>query len=814
MPPAVKAHYDKLVDNKDFPNKDAESWAKSEFMDPASKAWRNLPDFNSLTEEELKILYRDLAETFANMSAHSAILDDKAKTFLNNHYGPRKLFNVPEINSEAKAQIRELLKLLFSGDNEIDNASVMNYEESKILEAAHHNSRKLDSPEVKSAIYNVIQKIKDKSNYSPDFGGLSDGAKSKFFALRLNYIQKSLQTNIEPEPNDLNRLKTEGPAIFESLFKEKGILEAFKKYEPGDKIVSDQIDAALTNTDYTGKIKKDSYIAPTYKDADPNLRQKIDKGFKNFYSDVLKKFVTVHRANIFIKPTSKAIFAAIDKAKIQPTDNLNALIDKSSDIENALRGKEPFKAADHFKWLTEKLSVYKSNGLSDSIEGALRWGYQMNRIVTELIKEAVKDGKLEEAKTALEVLSVMQYGTFTSRTMDAVNGTDVKIFSDGDLSWNKNEGIRFVTGAVDKTMKFGLEATGYLATGIINRARRRHSMFNNSGELRNLSDQRKIALAAQRTADEKKKKADDRADNVQIRDNNAVITAARTHIKDTYAGLTIRQAQSFVNKHENEIRTQKALAAEALGRMEDNEQAHNEFETNQKIVEDFDKIPDRIKEAEKRQKEIKKQIDERHAILSSKGAYGTYNDPITGTPMSETAAADYEVQLNDEIRQLRAEFDNVSAQIEQLKHKQADPAEKKKRDDADANKAKHKAGNDAYLAAKTDYDNAQAEFEKLSTDEKYLDIESTLTQYSDAKEAKEKAKEAKRLRETEWQKWDQKNRNDYEYLMAYWDFLQTGQTKSMFHWSTKALQKKMDQKNANGRTQIEQMFENYKANNY
>ena len=40
--------------------------------------------------------------------------------------------------------------------------------------------------------------------------------------------------------------------------------------------------------------------------------------------------------------------------------------------------------------------------------------------------------------------------------------------------------------------------------------------------------------------------------------------------------------------------------------------------------------------------------------------------------------------------------------------------------------------------------------------------------------------------------WDDKHKNEYLELMGYWDFLQSGNTKSLFHWSTKKLQAKMD----------------------
>ena len=45
--------------------------------------------------------------------------------------------------------------------------------------------------------------------------------------------------------------------------------------------------------------------------------------------------------------------------------------------------------------------------------------------------------------------------------MDALKKEKVTIFSDGKLSWNKNEGVKFVSNALDHTIGFAMKTIGY-----------------------------------------------------------------------------------------------------------------------------------------------------------------------------------------------------------------------------------------------------------------------------------------------------------------------------------------------------------------
>ena len=203
--------------------------------------------------------------------------------------------------------------------------------------------------------------------------------------------------------------------------------------------------------------------------------------------------MTAHHDRIFFNVYAKNIFDAIDGLKdpeVKPTDGIDALINhpKLGDTITNLKTKSPTASA-HLDWFAKTMKAL-SKSIPDAYSGALRNGDQMNHLVSEMATIAinqVKDGSdkdaIKKAKTAMEVLMTMRYGLFTSRTMNAINDTDLNTISDKDLSWNKHEGVQFVTKAFDKTLKFGIQVVGYAATAAVNMYRRKGTAFNHSGQL-------------------------------------------------------------------------------------------------------------------------------------------------------------------------------------------------------------------------------------------------------------------------------------------------------------------------------------------
>ena len=95
-----------------------------------------------------------------------------------------------------------------------------------------------------------------------------------------------------------------------------------------------------------------------------------------------------------------------------------------------------------------------------------------------------------------------------------------------------------------------------------------------------------------------------------------------------------------------------------------------------------------------------------------------------------------------------------------------------------------------YDIAKNKRDNAKTAYENQQNANN--DLADKINIYEEATENITTAQNQIAERQEAADKWDDNNKNEYLELMGYWDFLQSGNTKSLFHVSTKKLQKKMD----------------------
>ena len=272
----------------------------------------------------------------------------------------------------------------------------------------------------------------------------------------------------------INQFKNDFSEIFDTLLTKSTVRSDFLAKAP-DKI-SEPLTKAIELTDYENKDSKD-YLPAKYLD-EKNWMQQFEDWKNDTYEDYLRKFTNPSRGTrIFFSPWSQNIIKAFDKVKIKPTDGLEGILAKKTEIADKLKSSK--NSSDHFDWFVKTVEKLKNAGMGKAVEGALRNGAQMRHLVSGIIAEAVEQGKEKEAKTALEILSVAKYGLSSSRTMDAINKTDMTIFSDGKLSWNKNEGIKMVTGAFDRTIKAGIQGIGYAATGTYNFIQHRRTKIGN-----------------------------------------------------------------------------------------------------------------------------------------------------------------------------------------------------------------------------------------------------------------------------------------------------------------------------------------------
>ena len=289
-----------------------------------------------------------------------------------------------------------------------------------------------------------------------DFTSLPADFKSWFVAPTA-YIPPRATTRIDD-------FKKQYSDIFSELLDSKNtkILQNF--LQQADSTIKKPLTSAIEQTDYANKESPD-FVPEKYPDEKnwvQNLQDKID----DTYEDYFRKFTNSSRGSrIYFSPWAQNIIKAFDKEKIKPTDGLKGILDKKDAILKRLDSSSTAKG--HFDWFSKKMEQLQKD-MPKAFEGALRNGSQMRALVSALIVKAVKEGETDKAKTALEILSVAKYGLSSSRTMDAINKTDVNVFSDGKLSWNKNEGIQFVTKAFDRTIKTGIQGIGYAVTGTYN----------------------------------------------------------------------------------------------------------------------------------------------------------------------------------------------------------------------------------------------------------------------------------------------------------------------------------------------------------
>lgn len=771
MSDGVLNHLNDLIQKNEYPNDTVKSW-KDKFLEAADpqkpdgpkkvKGKDKLPDIKSLSADEFEELYRSFYDVFYSMSQNidNYLGEGNAKTreFIENYFGKDKVFEPTPVQAKTKDEIKRFVDLLLSNTDALA-VSGIEREELSMLRSIQKDPSNIDNPKSRNLLFRLIRSI----SRDIQFGNVSKNIVDLFADVGLDDILNELNKPENVTPEKLQLFENNYVKIFETLYSKDNIYAAFKENEGNDKTISRQIDTALSDTDYTGKINSKNYIAPKYKE-DLNLRQTIDKKLDNTYKNVLKKYLTLHRDNLFIKPEAKAIFEALDKEKIKPTDGINKILEKANDITNRLKGKEPFNAAKHFEWMVNILKSLKDNGKEKTLEAALRNPRQLRSIIEEIVIEALsgKDKKVKEAKTAMEVLSVMQYGLFTSRTMDAINKTDMNIFSDDKLSWNKNEGNQMLTKVTDRALQAGLQLGGYALTAAINGSRRIGSSLRNSDRLNTQSETRKKELEKEKNDWQSTKQKEDIADNKTISDND--IRIQNSGIKD-----------------DTELSNAKAKLKADRVTEESNKQAFKNAEQNFAQWEQYRSDYERLMQISVERVNISREIGRLKAELQA----------MPNPAPDQQAELEAQTKKQESLK-IQKQLDNLEKESDELKSRYPGIRTDKttgKTTIIPYNKFMYRK--DTYGNAKTRRDKAEQAYtnSKNAND----DLDKRIYDYEDGNEQKKAAQDRLDKRADKDKKWDNDNKNEYMELMAYWDFLQSGKTKTkLFHFATNKVQDKMD----------------------
>ena len=494
--------------------KDGDTFVK----DPAAKLYvrKELPDPIYVTagdnwqldDSEWEKMYNAFNDAFQSMYAKRKSLEypepnEKALKFLDRFFGDTasvSLFSYTTASHEAENTIKDLYNLLTGPHGE----RLKQWFNSSDNRGQYFNDE--------FSWDDLIRGLNDKKyNKDPKFrqrmidiaGALdndmqrSDSVVRKIVGLTARLDFSTIASGFENKtvsPDKISLLKANYRELLTTLHKTPKVFEVF---QPNDSSkISKSLNDARKFLDYNNPESK-SYVPPKLKD-DLTLPQRISKWWDDTYENYFEKYTRARGDHIFMSPYAKEICKAIDKEKIKPTDGLAKILESKDAIKKRLSDSK--NAPNHFEWFANTLNDLKDK-MPKAFASALKDGTRMRAIVSQMILRAVRENKIDEAKTALETLAVIRYGYTTSKIMDTFRKSDLTIFSDKDLSINKdNPAMQFINNAMDRTIKFAFNAVGYGITAMGNAVRLSGAKFNGQyGRLGNAAATRKADADKTRT---------------------------------------------------------------------------------------------------------------------------------------------------------------------------------------------------------------------------------------------------------------------------------------------------------------------------
>ena len=480
MPDDVMARFKDLEKNNDF-TKNMEGW-KKDLLNSAGNP-NDLPDLDLLlTYDEWEYLYKEFRNAFRSMEENKeSFSDDKnILNFFYDNFGQNKLFSNGNLSLQSIQKLSSLYSLI----------------EQKAANLTNNNNAyfytKILSDLKRDISGNLLIKIKTQTvtiNDEKDIKKFLDAVRNSLI-YDVNYQNEYTQINdelydigqiLDQDKDFVNQTKIDYfrknySSVFKSLYSSKEIRNIFSNN--GGHLIVNRIERAIGLTDYANKDSKD-YLSPK-RDDKLTFTQEVKKWKEDTYENYLEKYITLKGDRLFLSFEAKNIVKSISSAKIKPTDGLNKILEESSKIKDSLKSKSP-KSVAAFEYFEKTMSEFK-NTMPKAFNGSLKNGKQLRAIVSEMIISAIKNNKMHEAKVAMEILAIVRYGYTTSKTMNALSKDNFEIFSDKGLSWNKNEGVKYVTKAFDKTLKFATLGVGYGITALSNSIKRTGTKFKGGTE--------------------------------------------------------------------------------------------------------------------------------------------------------------------------------------------------------------------------------------------------------------------------------------------------------------------------------------------
>lgn len=811
---------DRLMDNKKkgILTGHQQEWFE-EFLeldpnDPEGKKYKakdvpELRDTAELDPDELVKLYKRFAKAISGMKAASKFYDNvddaESLAFINKWFDELKLFSIPKATDKCKTSINNVIDLLKdspeaanlkqkivdlakkdNGDKLFNNIAALDKLIDKCKAGKYDSDTDVQDKIKKVALalqeYHSTHYFIDNSNSSIDrivqeINKVSDDLE--------NIVHEDAFSEIEVTPKNLEDFREiYGNEILETLYRDKNVRKKFGEKDPKFIEIIEKAEGKIKWHD-NSKDNPD-YVKPKVEDVLTPLQQ-LEKWAKDKYSDTLKKYEELRGGHVFFSPHAKEICKAIDKEKVKPTDGLKGLLDKADAIKKRFNSRT---LDEHFDWFVNTMNEVKDD-IPKAIEGAWKDANQMKCVITQIILKATDPRNddpdaMAKAKTAMEIMTVMKYGMLTSNVMDAFRTQEFSMFADGKLSWNKNEGIQFVTKAFDRGLKAAFTGIGYGITFVHNKIHLAGGKFKNKNNDRNKAkDPLSARFAEEQERIKNSRVADTNLLNREILDaeheideNQRILNDLKSKGFDSEAN--IKSKRDKLKEHDDKLKEFDDAKGKHNKIKEDNKDKHDTYEANQKQI---DAVNNQITELENQRTEITNRIQEIRNTLQTKN----YIDPLTNQPVPPAEVPAFEAHLYEEIQNLSAQGRDLTSQIQAQQDSKNSKEYKKLVDD----NAKLKPAYDAYQSADAEIANIDKQIEQYKTANNYEDLQSNVNKFTEASESLEEQQKTLDARREALQNWDKDHVNRIAELENFWNFLQSGKT-TTWRFSLEKQQKKFD----------------------
>lgn len=861
MNPEVRARFMQLIEKDNLTDK-MRLWVRDYMhLGPDGKYVQNsLPNTENtddLPDDVAKELFLACQNAFVGMNGGRAAFKDsdpQSRDFLDQYFGQDKMFNVSHATDECERGITAITKLIR------DDPAIKRW---LLQQKNPEDDKKLFDNEVKLNEFlakcdkgdyntkgNVQSKIKlvaeameraawqnlDGTDLAPIKlikSHINNVIDSKAFAMNPDALQGPELIDFQRRFADFKRNINEPTGILQTLYKNKTIRSRFGKYDDGTitKIIAEKAEDEI---DYQ---KKDSenYLTPKYEDQLTPLQQ-LEKWSKDTYNDTLRKYEELRGGHMFFCNEAKDICKAIDKVsdkekdpnnKITPVNGLEKLLSRSEDVKKKLADNPVAKQ--HFTWFVETINGVKDD-IPKAIEGCWKDAKQMKCVIDKIILKATDPQNddphaMEKAKTAMEIMTVMKYGMLTSKVMDALRKEEFSMFSDGKLSWNKNEGIQFVTKAFDKSVKAAFLGVGYGITIAKNKIKMRNMDYTKSHNKDPL-------MAARIQAEEERLASLGNTGKPALQAEIAQKQQEQTQKRQTLQGLTtgpyaIRNERDKAQLEQRKARIEQQLAPhkqarENAQREKDKQTAimnaqkeimsenQDNFELDQQlddIIHDRD-IDQKVNELQTQINDTQAEITRINNILNAPDLLDEQGNPIT----DKRAQGAYKRKLYEALGNLYDQVRTTTNQINQENAKKGDQQRHQealqRRNDIASSVTAYKNAQTAYNDAEqiynredANYNNADAQYNAIAQQHDYQTISDKIDEFTNATKELEEINKVLLEKQTALNNWDDEHKNKVIELEKHWNFLNCDKSKTWRLFTSRA-QAKFDSEKANNYSQF------------